>query len=86
MGFQMQPGVSDVSASLDGGKDDPIYWQRTVAMICLQITCITIPVVILTYQLLVAFDKTRWLVPRCVRRTDGIQRQEWNDDLFRAIV
>jgi len=82
MGFQSEPEVGDIGDFLEGGTEDPIYFQRTVLFVILQALVMTGPVLIVGYQLLMSTERTQRLVPRCLHPISREAREGWNLRFF----
>jgi len=84
-GFQTEPGLGDVSEMLPGGKSDPEYQVRVASMVTLQWASLIGPLVIMPYQILMAFDQTRNLVPNFLRPLDRDTHEQLSEDLCQVM-
>jgi len=64
VGFQMDPHRDDISSRLPGGKQSGEYARSVSFVTITQWLSLAVPLVVVTCQLLITFDKTKRLIPK----------------------
>lgn len=82
MGYEKTVGMAEVEALFQDGADDALYRGRAVGMVVVQVIAISVPAVVLVYQLLCAVERTRRMLPTSVQPLSQEESAAWLQDFL----